>query len=123
MTRIEPNPPSPFADADPQYRHIFPSPVFFPPPRPGVLALAGCDRMAVVPSESLRDAAAGELPDGLCPGCLAAMRGEELPADARPVTDCRECGSRTDHDGLCVMCRMDGHEALAAAPATEDGAR
>lgn len=121
MTRIEPNPPSPFADADSQYRHIFPSPVFFPDPKPGVLALAGCDRLAVVPSEPLRDTADGELPDGLCPACLAAMRGEELPADVRPVADCRECGNRTDHDGLCVMCRMDGHETWAADAAAPGG--
>lgn len=124
MTRIEPNPRSPFADADLRYRHIFLSRAFFPAPQPGVLALAECDRLAVVPTEPLRDALAdGELPDGLCPACLAAMRGEKLPADVRPVSDCRECSSRTDRDGLCVMCRMDGHEALAADAAAPGGDR
>ncbi len=122
MTRIEPNPTSPFADADPSVRHIFPSPIFFPSPQPGVLAVAGCERMAVVPSEPMRDAAAGDLPEGLCPGCLAAMRGEELPADVRPVADCRECGSLTDHDGLCAVCRQEAHEEWAALTAAADAA-
>lgn len=113
MTTVTPNPYSPYADADPQYRHIFPSPIFFPDPIPGGLALAGCERMAVVPTEPLQDAQAGDgiLPDGLCPACLAAMRGEELPEDARRVASCRDCGCSTDHDGLCAVCRQEAHEA------------
>lgn len=108
--RVPPNPHSPYADADPQYRHIFPTVIFFGPPKPGQLVTAGCERMAVVPDEPLRTAD-GELPDGLCPACVAAMRGEELPADARPVSACRDCGGSTDHDGMCALCRQGAHEA------------
>lgn len=111
MTTIAPNPHSPYADADPNSRHLFPSYAFFGAPTPGGLATTGCERLAVVPEEPLKDAADGILPDGLCPACLAAMRGEELPEDVRPVTDCRSCDSSTYHDGLCAMCRMEAHEA------------
>lgn len=110
MARIAPNPHSPYADADPQYRHIFPTIIFFGDPEPGALLTAGCERMAVVPSEPLRNAADGGLPDGLCPACLAAMRGEELPEDIRPVAQCRECESPTHHDGLCALCRQTNHD-------------
>lgn len=121
MTRIDPNPHSPYADADPQYRHIFPTFIFCDAPAPGSLALAGCERLAVVPAEQLRSAADGELPDGLCPACLAAMRGEELPTDARPVSQCRSCECFTDHDGLCALCRQEAHakwwaERVAGGP-------
>lgn len=113
MTTIAPNPHSPYADADPNYRHIFAAFTFFGDPHPGGLVPTACERLAVVPEEPLRDANAGDgtLPDGLCPACLAAMRGEELPEDIRPVTDCRECESRTEHDGLCALCRQEKHEA------------
>lgn len=112
MTTVTPNPYSPYADADPQYRHLFPTITIFGDPIPGGLALAGCERMAVVPVEPLQDANAGDgtLPDGLCPACLAAMRGQELPDDAQQVTNCRDCDSRTDHDGLCAVCRQEAHE-------------
>jgi hypothetical protein len=110
MTTIAPNPHSPYADADPQWRHIFPTITLFGHPKPGGLATAGCERLAVVPEEPLRDTADGELPDGLCPACLAAMRGEELPFDARRIGPCGECGCSTDHDGLCSMCRQDKHD-------------
>lgn len=111
MATIAPNPYSPYADADPNVRHIFPTISFFGMPDPGTLTPTGCERLAVVPEETLRAADEGdELPDGLCPACLAAMRGEELPEDARPVAQCRECEAWTDHDGLCAVCRQEKHE-------------
>ncbi|MFF9894933.1 hypothetical protein [Streptomyces longispororuber] len=108
MTRLDPNPHSPHADADPQYRHLFPTPVFFPSPPPGALALAGCMALAVVPEGPLVEADPdGELPEGLCPACVTAMRGGEPPA--RPVSTCRACQSPTRHDGLCALCRQEAH--------------
>lgn len=116
MTRIEPNPYSPYATADAQWRHIFPALDVFGPPRPGALTVAGCERLAVVPNEPLRaDAGHPELPDGLCPMCVAAMRGEDLPEDARPESQCRECTGWTHHDALCALCRMQAHEEWVAA--------
>ncbi|NUS82707.1 MAG: hypothetical protein HOY75_08135 [Streptomyces sp.] len=112
MTRIAPNPYSPYADADPTTRHIFEAFAFLGNPHPGGLVPAACGRLAVVPEETLRDATGGDgtLLEGLCPVCLAAMNGEELPEDTRPVGQCRECESATDHDGLCALCRQDKHE-------------
>lgn len=129
MTTLTPNPHSPYADADPTYRHMIPSFFLCAPPKPGVLALTGCERMAVVPEEGLRAAGVGPRPDGLCPACLAAMRGEELPLDVRPTANCRECHALTAHDGLCAVCRQEAHEtwwltrdtAAAAAPGPDAG--
>jgi hypothetical protein len=122
VNKVAPNPYSPYADADLQYRHVFPVVTFFGNPKPGGLALAGCERMAVVPEEPLQDALAGDgvLPDGLCPACVASMRGEELPADARPVSQCRDCEGSTDHDGLCALCRQDAHDAWWPTRPTTD---
>jgi hypothetical protein len=89
--------------------------MFFGPPAPGGLALAGCERMAVVPDEPMRTANPNELPDGLCPACVAAMRGQELPDDTRPVTDCRTCDGRTEHDGVCALCRQELHDQWVTA--------
>ncbi|MEV0443489.1 hypothetical protein AB0I84_13115 [Streptomyces spectabilis] len=108
MTRLDPNPGSPHADADPQYRHLLPTPLFFPAPPPGALALTGCMALAVVPEDLTETSPDGELPEGLCPACVAVMRGGEPPA--RPVTSCRSCSKRTRHDGLCALCRQDAHE-------------
>ncbi|GGV46112.1 hypothetical protein [Streptomyces spectabilis] len=109
MTKLDPNPRSPHADADPQYRHLFPAPLFFPAPQPGALALTGCMALAVVPDGPLSETSPdGELPEGLCPDCVAVMRGGEPPA--RPVTTCRVCSERTRHGGLCALCRQDAHE-------------
>lgn len=110
MTTLAPNPHSPYADADPAFRHILPTFIFATDPTPGQLVLTGCERMAVVPEERLQSASDGVLPDGLCPACLAYMRREELPADVRPTANCRECNCLTAHDGLCAVCRQEAHE-------------
>lgn len=114
MTTVAPNPPSPFADADPQYRHLFAEMLPFGPPSPGVLALAGCDRLAVVPDTLQTADPNGELPDGLCPACLAVARGQEPPADVQPVSQCQTCESSTQHNGLCAMCRQEFHDVWVA---------
>lgn len=111
MTVVLPNPYSPYADADPLYRHIFPSvlPSLFGEPAPGALAETGCERMAVVPDEPLQFADDPDAvpPAGLCPACITAMHGGQLaPAT---VSECQRCESTTRHVGLCALCRQEKH--------------
>jgi hypothetical protein len=110
MPKIAPNPYSPYADADPNYRHVFAFFAFFGDPAPGGLVPAACDAMAVVPEADLTETRPGadDLPDGLCPACVAVLNGGEPPK--RPTTDCRECEAKTGHDGLCAVCRQEAHE-------------
>jgi len=111
--RITPNPPSEWATADPDTRHLLPS-LFGALPSPGLLSPTACGELAVVPEETLRDMAGGSLPPGLCPRCIAHVNGAGGP-DLRPRSAC-ECGSQTPHAGLCVLCRQDAQEkALAEA--------
>lgn len=107
--RLAPNPHSPYADADPETRHIFPSPIFFPDAKPGGLALTACEGMAVVPEQLAGTWSGAELPEGLCPACVTVMQGGQLPK--RPSSQCGECGSATWHGKLCALCRQDLHEA------------
>ncbi|MDX3019900.1 hypothetical protein [Streptomyces acidiscabies] len=109
MTRLAPNPHSPYADANPDVRHIFPSPIFFPTAKPGVLALTACEGMAVVPEEMTQTAPGAELPEGLCSECVAVMNGGEPPK--RESSQCGECGTATWHGALCAVCRQEAHEA------------
>ncbi|WP_370667071.1 hypothetical protein [Streptomyces sp. IBSBF 2507] len=108
MSSLTPNPHSPYADADPNYRHLLLA--FFGDPCPGVLCPTACERLAVVPEEPLQDPHAGDgtLPNGLCPTCVAVTQGGDEPR--HPVTDCRECEAVTDHDGLCALCRQEKHD-------------
>lgn len=108
--RLEPNRYSPFADADPKYRHILPSPVFFPAAAPGVLAPTACEYLAVVP-DGLSEIPTGEntLPDGLCPTCVGVMRRTWKPVRG-PVVQCQVCESDTRHECLCSLCRMSQHD-------------
>jgi hypothetical protein len=108
MTTIAPNPHSPYADADPETRHIFPSPIFFPTPSPGVLALTACEGMAVVPEDLVETEPGAPLPDGLCPACVAVVQGGRAPK--RPSSECRECEAATYHGELCALCRQTKHE-------------
>ena len=107
--RIAPNPHSPYANADPNVRHIFPSPVFCPAPTPGVLAQAACDLMAVVPDELIETEPGATLPDGLCADCVTVMQGGRPPK--HPSSECGECGSATWHGALCALCRQEKHDA------------
>ncbi|WP_460071119.1 hypothetical protein [Streptomyces sp. YKOK-I1] len=108
MAKLAPNPHSPYADATPDVRHIFPSPIFFPQAAPGVLALTACEGMAVVPEQMTETGPDAELPEGLCPDCVTVMRGGEPPA--RSSSECGQCGSATYHGALCALCRQEGHE-------------
>ncbi|MDQ0809886.1 hypothetical protein QFZ63_001600 [Streptomyces sp. B3I7] len=108
MSSIAPNPRSPYASADPQYRHIFPSPIFFPTPTPGVLAAAACNLMAVVPADLIETRPGEPLPNGLCPDCVTVMQGGAPPK--HPSSLCGECGSATWHGELCALCRQEKHE-------------
>lgn len=108
MERVKPNPYSPYADADPQYRHIIPSFLGILP-QAGSLVLAACGGMTVVPEEALRDAAGEpELPPGLCSACLAVMAGDE-PERPQEAEKCRRCESGSSHGDLCAFCRQEGH--------------
>lgn len=108
--RLAPNPHSPYADADPNHRHVISGSSFFGNPTPGGLIPTACERLAVVPEEPLRNAYDdATLPDGLCPDCVTVMQGGDAPA--QPVANCRECESLTAHDGLCALCRQEKHDA------------
>ncbi|MGW4733867.1 hypothetical protein ACWEQC_32675 [Streptomyces shenzhenensis] len=109
MTTVAPNPHSPYATANPQYRHIFAVPVFFPAPEPGGLVPTACEAMAVVGEDVIETRPGAELPDGVCPLCVAVMNGGPTPA--RPTSECDECGSVTWHGKLCALCRQEKHEA------------
>ncbi|MFB4265361.1 hypothetical protein [Nonomuraea sp. GTA35] len=112
-TKIEPNPYSPYANADPEYRHLILS-LFGLKPSAGVLCLTACDRMAVAPEEPLQEATDklgdGGLPDGLCPSCVAMARSGEAPVPPRPQ-ECRECGDLGSQGEWCALCRQELHEA------------
>ena len=113
MTAVAPNPSSPYANADPDTRHLIDG--FFGASKPGGLIPTACERLAVVPEEPLTAAgsAGPSWPEGMCPDCIKAydaqMAGREY-VDDRPVTDCRECESQTRHDRLCAICRQEKHE-------------
>lgn len=114
-TRLTPNPRSPYADADSQYRHLVPGLFGIAPPE-GVLTIAACGLMAVVPGGDLGDATDAlvdhrldDLPDGLCPRCVGVATGREGEIVGR-LTACEECGSQTRHERWCALCRQDLHE-------------
>ncbi|MEV7389589.1 hypothetical protein [Streptomyces sp. NPDC091215] len=109
MTTLTPNPTSPYATANPQFRHLFAVPVFFPAPTPGALLPTACEAMAVVGDEVTETQPGAELPDGLCPLCVAVMNGGQAPA--RQASECGECGTGTWHGALCALCRQEKHEA------------
>ncbi|MCX5601579.1 hypothetical protein OOK29_25855 [Streptomyces phaeochromogenes] len=111
---VAPNDYSPFADADPRYRHVFPTPVFFPDPIPGGLALAACLQLSVVPDESLQILDLDAPPIGLCSDCVDWIRtGTDRPSD-KPYIECVGCETPTQHDGLCAVCRIEGHDRWKA---------
>ncbi|MFC7909031.1 hypothetical protein [Streptomyces nigra] len=107
MNVVLPNPYSPYADADPLYRHTFLS-FGLGAPKPGVLVPTDCERLAVVPDETHPLALDPEqLPAGLCPTCIGAARGDLILS--YPAMDCRRCESRTHHNALCAQCRQEAH--------------
>lgn len=111
MSRVAPNPYSPFADAEPELRHLFPVPAFInAAPEPGRLTATGCNRLAVVPADVVEIAPTDALPDNLCPVCVQTMHADSLPSDRRPVAACHRCLAPTRHDGLCALCRQSMHE-------------
>jgi hypothetical protein len=106
--RIAPNPYSPYADADPSYRHVVPS-LFGMDPPAGRLVPGACGRMVVTPSEPLQESDGTELPEGMCPACMTVVQGgPELPIERGT---CRECGGDSSHGDLCALCRQELHEA------------
>jgi hypothetical protein len=125
MTKLAPNPYSPYADADPRFRHLVPS-LFGIPPKAGVLAVAACGGMAVVPEGTLGDATdalkegrLADLPEGLCPNRLAVATGAGIEAGAHVSPgECSECGDRTLHGSCCALCRQEMHDQWRASQAT-----
>ena len=125
--RIAPNPPSPYADADPEYRHLIPS-FFGIGPVPGGLALTACGFLAVVPREMQDVRPLGNaLPEGMCPKCIDEMhrqtaRQPEESGPAGPPHQCTRCESTTLHDGLCALCRQELHDEWCATQPREASA-
>ncbi|MEV0691808.1 hypothetical protein [Streptomyces sp. NPDC050388] len=110
MTTVTPNPHSPYANADPNYRHIFGTFVLFGDPEPGALTPTACKRLAVVPEEPLQNPNEGDgtLPEGLCPGCVSVMQGGR--AEKSDTAECGECDAATWHGELCALCRIAKHD-------------
>lgn len=117
-TRFAPNPYSPYADANPDHRHVFPDPVFFPDLTPGALTTTACGGLAVVSDEPLQIVPSADLPEGLCPACMEEIRGNHTPPSV-PIVECRECGMGTRHADLCALCRQISHGKWWATRSTE----
>jgi hypothetical protein len=111
--KIAPNPFSPYANADPDLRHAFPS-FFGALPNPGVLTVTGCRRMAVVPESTPRDVldeiAAGRLPQGMCPVCMKAATEGEQGISSLPAQKCQECEGGSSQGAQCALCRQELHD-------------
>ncbi|MGI5286599.1 hypothetical protein ACQEVF_25125 [Nonomuraea polychroma] len=112
MTRVEPNPYSPYANADPDVRHLFAVPSWLmASPRPGTLTPTSCGALAVVPEAPIKITPGDPLPEGVCGACARAHAADTVVARTGPLTDCQECGLGTTHGAICAMCRGDLHEA------------
>ncbi|HEY9410987.1 MAG TPA: hypothetical protein VIP77_15520 [Jiangellaceae bacterium] len=111
--KITPNPYSPYANADPDLRHAYPS-FFGALPDPGVLTVTGCRRMAVVadsiPRDVLDEIAAGRLPEGMCPVCVKAATEGEQDISSLPCQACRDCSGDSSQGELCALCRQEMHD-------------
>ncbi|MFJ2780240.1 hypothetical protein [Kitasatospora sp. NPDC087315] len=117
MTTITPNPPSPYATADPNLRHTLAPPNNllgrFRTPA-STLALTDCRALAVVPNQPYNFSASPVLPDGLCTTCIATWIYDE-PAPAAPLAQpCERCDALTQHGTLCAVCRIDAHDRWTA---------
>lgn len=105
---VPPNPYSPYATATLTDRHLFPS-FFGADPLPGVLGLAACERMTVVPTDPLNELDFDNPPPGLCQACLGAVFNEKDPARPDPQA-CQECGEQGSQGRWCALCRQDLHD-------------
>lgn len=115
---VPPNPYSPYATAAPGLRHLIRLPEEYGPPAPGRLLPAGCVELAVVPDDPTEiDPATTQLPDGLCPACVASLRGLPVSTD-NPRSLCRTCLTETRYNGLCELCRADAHQLWQAVRTT-----
>lgn len=110
--RIQPNPHSPYATADPTTRHLFPVLPLLGPPLPGMLALTGCVLLAVVP-DTVQQINPAAPPEGLCQVCTAAAFDNTPPPD-RDVHPCPGCGAPTHQPQRCAVCRMEAHDEWRA---------
>lgn len=117
--RIAPNPPSPYADADPQYRHLIPS-FFGLGSEPGVLAVAACGYMVVAPEQQREALNFRDLPDGICPQCIDEATGklEETGPHGR-LHNCTRCSLSTRHEDICALCRQQLHDEWRAEQPAE----
>jgi hypothetical protein len=110
--KIAPNPFSPYANANLEWRHAYPS-FFGALPQPGVLTITGCRRMAVVaesmPRDVLDEIAVGRLPEGMCPACMQAATEGEQHISGLPPQRCRECGGDSSQGEWCALCRQELH--------------
>lgn len=125
-TKIEPNPYSPYANADSKHRHLIPS-LFGITPEPGVLSPTACERMAVVPEETLKDATdaivsgdVANLPEGLCTPCVMVATGR-FTADRIGRERCKQCGGASSQGEWCALCRQELHDAWWPTRGSENG--
>ncbi|MGW6502933.1 hypothetical protein [Nonomuraea angiospora] len=128
MTRVEPNPYSPYATAAADVRHLFAVPSWLmASPRPGTLTPTGCGELAVVPEAPIKIEPGEPLPEGVCPTCVSARNADVVVTPTLTDADCQECGLRTAHGALCALCRSLLHDywwlanaAANARPAAGD---
>jgi hypothetical protein len=108
----DPNPYSPFADADPETRHLFPVLLLLggQPPRPGTLAGTGCGRLAVVPDAPI-EVRGPTLPEGVCEGCRQSFALDTPLDPTGKPHPCPCCNAATRHEGNCAACRQQLHKA------------
>jgi hypothetical protein len=113
---LTPNSYSPYADADPNYRHLIPS-LFGIDPIPGKLTVAACGGMVVVRDGAFDDATetldAGrteDLPPGMCPICIAVASGQQHEPPGQRGT-CSRCDGGSSHGDMCALCRQELHDA------------
>lgn len=114
--RIAPNPYSPYANTDPNQRHLIPS-FLGAPPNPGVLALTACERMTVVPdgtlgeaTDALREGRLDDVPPGLCRSCVLVATATGGADFRQSPQACEECGGQSSQGRWCALCRQELHE-------------
>jgi len=105
---------SPYATADPGYRHLIPNPPFALP-GPGDLYLTWCGRAAVAP-DTPRTATPGQADaEGVCPECAAAFRSGTMPRTGVGAA-CEYCTAPAEHGGICMTCRVELHNQWRQNP-------
>jgi hypothetical protein len=118
---LTPNPYSPYATAQPGVRHIFTSSPFLLGERvPWVLGTTACRNLAVVLDEPVLPFDKASSPPGICPTCLAAVRGQMVISAGEELTRCDLCRAKTRQGQWCSPCRESLHRAWWAEQRKEE---